>query len=150
MDQPPTKQFYSWDEYFSLLEELKSNINFEPDVVVSIGKGGSIPGVVLAEHYDTINLNFGVKSYTKHTQSCIEEYQTIDDKNISKKNVLLVDDLTDSGSTLTYVTKKLKRAGCGVLKTACLFLKDKSSYKPDYYVETIPSKTWIVQPWEKE
>jgi len=133
-----------------LLEELKKIIDFEPDVIVSIGKGGSIPGVVLAEHYSTINLNFGVKSYTKYTQSHIEEYQTVDNKNINKKNVLLVDDLTDSGSTLEYVTEKLKNAGCSMLKTACLFLKDESSYRPDYYAETVSSTTWIVQPWEKE
>lgn len=150
MASSPKKQKFSWQEYFSILEKLKENIDYRPDVIISIGKGGSIPGVILAEYYGVLNLNLGVKSYTKYEQNGLEEYQTFDQQNVKKQNVLLVDDLTDSGVTLKYATEKLQKAECKSVKTACLFLKDASAYTPDFFVKTIPSTTWIVQPWEKE
>jgi len=145
-----TKLHFSWSEYFDLLESLKKQINsdYKPDVIVSIGKGGSIPGVILAEHYNTLNLNLGLRSYTEFSRNEIEEYQDVPSKTIEKQNVLLIDDLADSGETFKHAAKKLRQNLCKNLKTACLFLKTASDYTPNYYARTISSDIWIVQPWE--
>ena len=46
------KQYYSWEHFHSLVNEVKKQIKVTPNIVVSIGKGGSIPGVILAEAFE--------------------------------------------------------------------------------------------------
>lgn len=145
----PVKQHFSWEDYATLVSELAAKIDFKPDVIVSIGKGGSIPGVMLAEHFDAINLNFGLRSYDSYYQDKMVEYQSPDHNLLKEFKVLLVDDLADSGDTFFYALDKFKQNSVGDVKTASVFKKSESKYVPDYYVKDIPSSTWIVQPWEK-
>jgi hypoxanthine phosphoribosyltransferase len=50
------KIYYYWEKYHSLVIELKRKIESKPDIIVSIGKGGSMAGVILAEIYEVENL----------------------------------------------------------------------------------------------
>ena len=64
--------------------------------------------------------------------------------------VLLVDDLVDSGGTLKVVEKHLRQVYPHVseMKTAVLWWKGVSQFKPDYYVDYLPDSPWIHQPFE--
>ena len=64
--------------------------------------------------------------------------------------VLLVDDLVDSGVTLEAVTRTLPQRYPQVtaLRTAVLWYKACSVFKPDYFVEYLPENPWIHQPFE--
>lgn len=55
------------------------------------------------------------------------------------EKVLVVDDISDSGGTL----KDLRR-----FKIATIFVKDKSTVKPDFYWKKIREEIWIEFPWE--
>ena len=143
------KKYFSWDTYHNLVLDLHKKIDWKPDIIVSIGKGGSIPGVILAENFNTNNLNFGVKSYNKYQQDSIEEYQSVPSyEPLRFMKVLIVDDLADSGNTFTYVLNKFKQNFVDSVKTAAVFKKTQSKFIPDYYAEEISSDVWIVQPWE--
>jgi hypoxanthine phosphoribosyltransferase len=65
--------------------------------------------------------------------------------------VLLVDDLVDSGVTLTRVIAHLKQRFGEVseVRTAVLWYKAVSTFKPDYYVQYLPESPWIHQPFEE-
>jgi GTP cyclohydrolase I len=58
---------------------------------------------------------------------------------LTKKNVLIIDDLIDSGRTLSKYKKYDK---------AVLFVKNDNEDKVTYYIEK--TNKWIMFPWEKE
>jgi hypoxanthine phosphoribosyltransferase len=147
--QEPAKALYSWDHFHQLVGEIKKKIQTTPNVIVSIGKGGSIPGVILAEMFECTNLNLGLRSYKGETRGDIHEYQSIKCfEGLRDANILIVDDIADSGETFKYAVKKFLGNGCERVQTASVFYKPCSKFKPDYYAEEVHEKTWIVQPWE--
>ncbi|HEX8477396.1 MAG TPA: phosphoribosyltransferase family protein, partial [Telluria sp.] len=64
--------------------------------------------------------------------------------------VLLVDDLADSGVTLQKVSAHLKENFKDVteVKSAVIWVKGTSAYRPDYYLDDLPHNPWIHQPFE--
>lgn len=147
--QTPKKAFYSWEHFHTLVGEVKKKIQTTPNIIVSIGKGGSIPGVILAENFECTNLNLGLRSYKGTTRGEIHEYQGIKCfDGLKDANILIVDDIADSGETLKYAHNKFIKNGCERIQTASVFYKPCSKFKPDYYAEEVEETTWIVQPWE--
>jgi uncharacterized protein len=64
--------------------------------------------------------------------------------------VLLVDDLSDSGVTLRAVVERLRgMPSISELRSAVIWMKEASSYTPDYYVERLATSPWIHQPFEE-
>jgi hypoxanthine phosphoribosyltransferase len=147
----PQKTKYSWDAFHSFVLNIKRQLPTKPDIIVSIGKGGSIPGVILAEAYNINNLNLGLKSYSKYDRGKIHEYQSLHDfENLRDLNILLVDDIADSGATFKYSVNMLNKNYCDHVQTASVFYKPCSVFKPDYYGTEVDESVWIVQPWEEE
>ena len=145
----PKKIYYYWEKYHSLVIELKRKIESKPEIIVSIGKGGSMAGVILAEIYGVENLNFGIKSYHNFNQSKIIEYQPLPSYEALRcRQILLVDDLADTGVTLSYARDKFIQNKVDHFKTATVFKKTGSKFIPDYFVEEVSDDAWIVQPWE--
>tara|TARA_Y100000996_G_scaffold78043_1_gene52787 strand:- start:728 stop:1108 length:381 start_codon:yes stop_codon:yes gene_type:complete len=69
------------------------------------------------------------------------------------KNVLLVDDLSDTGLTLNKSIEWLKNYDpiknyIKDVKTACLWKKKSSTFTPDYCPIRLNNDPWIVQPTE--
>jgi len=66
-------------------------------------------------------------------------------------NVLLVDDLVDSGVTLARVQQHLKERYPAItaVRSAVLWYKGCSKVKPDYHVQFLPTNPWIHQPFEE-
>lgn len=145
----PKKQHYSWEHFHTLIGKVKKQIKTTPNIIVSIGKGGSIPGVVLAEMFECNNLNLGLKSYKGQQRGSIHEYQSIKCfDGLRDANILIVDDIADSGETMNYALNKFKGNGCEKVQTASIFYKPCSKFKPDYFAEEVEETIWIVQPWE--
>jgi hypoxanthine phosphoribosyltransferase len=80
---------------------------------------------------------FGVSSYHGDTQSSGEVKVTLDLTNpLEGKNVLLVEDIVDSGLTMTYLKTCLKARQPKTLKTVSLLVKPdamKSDVQLDYF-----------------
>jgi len=145
------KQHYTWDHFHTLVEKVKEQVRPTPNIIVSIGKGGSIPGVILAEAFECTNLNLGLRSYKGKTQGTIHEYQSLNSFEVLRDaDVLIIDDIADSGETLEYAVNKFKGNGCERIQTASVFYKPCSKFKPDCFAEEVEETTWIVQPWESK
>jgi hypoxanthine phosphoribosyltransferase len=70
------------------------------------------------------------------------------DPFLSGQRILIVDDIWDSGKTITAVRERVIDAG-GVPVTAVLHYKPDASLfdsQPDFFVEA--TRAWIVYPWE--
>jgi len=64
--------------------------------------------------------------------------------------VVLVDDMVDSGDTMGKVVNTLSESFPHIreMKTAVLWWKGCSVYKPDFHVDYLPDSPWIHQPFE--
>ncbi|MFN3527886.1 MAG: TIGR00725 family protein [Candidatus Altarchaeaceae archaeon] len=138
----------SWNDIERMCKKLKEKINFDADIIVGISRGGLVPARILSDLLDIKNLEIiKIESYTgigTKKEPKITRELLID---IKDKNVLLVDDVADTGESLILAKEYLLKKFPKNLKIATLHYKPKSKIIPDYYVEE--TEKWIIYPWEK-
>jgi hypoxanthine phosphoribosyltransferase len=147
----------SWDEYNDLIERLALTVHesrFAFDQIICIARGGLRVGDVLSRIYETPLAILSTHSYaaeggTVRGELVIAEHMTMTKPRLGA-HVLLVDDMVDSGHTLEAVYKELPRRfpHIAALRTAVLWWKACSVFKPDYWVEYLQDSPWIHQPFE--
>jgi hypothetical protein len=150
--------YVTWDEYHRLIEQLALQIHesgYRFDSLLCLARGGLRVGDVISRIYDMPLAILAASSYreaagTQQGQLDIGEFITNTGGSLQGR-VLLVDDLVDSGVTLTRVIAHLKQRFTGVtdVRTAVLWYKAVSTFKPDYYVQYLAGSPWIHQPFEE-
>lgn len=141
----------TWSEIVNDIKELTKQLD-RPDAIVTIGRGGNIPGTMLGYALGTKTIvNFGVQSYNDDKSvTDIKTQQEPDETFTSKyknKKVLVVDDLADKGTTLDYVKNYFKERN--ITPTFCtLYIKNNTKFTPDFYTKTFNSDEWIEFPWD--
>lgn len=66
--------------------------------------------------------------------------------DFSGKNVLIIDDITSEGRTITAASNFIFKQNTASLKTAVLYEKQESTFKPDYF-GGLNYGEWIIFPW---
>ena len=147
----------SWDDYHQLTEQLAKQVHqsgWQFNQLICIARGGLRVGDVLSRIFDLPLAILSTSSYTEKAgtvrgELMIAEQMTMASGKLGDR-ILLVDDLVDSGVTLEAVTRTLpQRYPIIALRTAVLWYKACSVFKPDYYVDYLPDDPWIHQPFEK-
>ena len=64
--------------------------------------------------------------------------------------VLLVDDVTDTGDTLRLAIEHMQSHNPAQLKVAVLQHKQVSPLEPDFYAQKIVAWRWVIYPWALE
>jgi hypoxanthine phosphoribosyltransferase len=146
-----------WPRYNLLVERLALAVyesGFRFDQIICIARGGLRVGDVLSRIFDQPLAILSTHSYTSEGGTLrgdlvIAEHMTMTKPRLGDR-VLLVDDMVDSGHTLAAVFAELRRRFPHIveLRTAVLWWKGCSTFKPDYYVEHLPDSPWIRQPFE--
>lgn len=125
------KVFLNWDWIANQLKTIAIKLQ-EDDVelyaVTGIPRGGLIPAVMFSHRYGIPYMDF---SQAKNLP------------RISRKKILVLDDIADTGRTLEEIESLS-------FLTATLAYRDLSVVIPDYFGEYIEHKDWLVYPWEKE
>ncbi len=122
---------------------------FQPDVLVGISKGGvvltSLISDMLGVPTDLMQLSHW--GFGRSRDDVIIKYgPSIDPRGL---RVLLIDDVSDTGSTLSIARDLLVRLGAREVRTAVLDYKALSSkYVPDYYAYRWTRWVYIIYPWE--
>ena len=147
----------TWDQYNTLVERLALAVHdsgFRFNQIICIARGGMRVGDVLSRVYEQPLAILSTHSYsteggTLRGELVIAEHMTMTKPRLGDK-VLLVDDMVDSGHTLQAVHAKLPRRFTHMteLRTAVLWWKACSVFKPDYHVDYLPDNPWIHQPFE--
>ena len=147
----------TWDEYNALVERLALIVHeadFKFNQIICIARGGMRVGDVLSRIYEMPLAILSTHSYcaaggTVRGDLVIAEHMTMTSPRLGDR-VLLVDDMVDSGHTLELVQRTLPQrfAHISACKTAVLWWKACSVFRPDYYVEYLPDSPWIHQPFE--
>ena len=149
--------YVSWDEYHMLIERLALKIahsGWEFDQILCLARGGMRPGDVLSRVFDKPLAIMSTSSYRSDAgtiQGRLDIAKTITmPKGELAGRVLLVDDLADSGITLRAVVERLRsNEAISELRSAVVWVKQASTYTPDYFVEMLPTSPWIHQPFEE-
>jgi len=138
-----------WDDIEKLCDKLVHKLgSYRPDVLIGISRGGLVPVRIISDMLANKNVAiFRMEFYTgvgtTKEKPEITQPLTID---IKDKTVLLVDDVSDSGRSLTVAKDYIERLGAKEVKIATLHFKPKSSFRPDYFVDQ--TDAWIIYPWE--
>jgi hypoxanthine phosphoribosyltransferase len=147
----------TWDQYNTLVERLALAVyesGFRFNQIICIARGGMRVGDVLSRIYEQPLAILSTHSYsteggTLRGDLVIAEHMTMTKPRLGDK-VLLVDDMVDSGHTLQAVHAELPRRFTHIteLRTAVLWWKACSVFKPDYHVDYLADNPWIHQPFE--
>ena len=128
-ERRPSSVLISADRIQARVAELAAQIRADyPDNVhiIAVLKGAFIFMSDLVRHMEgSVSLDFmAVSSYAKGTTSSGEVRLLKDlDTSLDGKDVLIVEDIVDTGLTLTYLQDILRARNPRVLRTACLLSK---------------------------
>ena len=156
------KLIIDWKEYNLTTEKLAIQIHqsgYKPDMLIGIMRGGAPIIDVLSRIFKLKCAYLAVESYSGKG---IEDQQgelvfsremssTVQDM---KGNILLCDDLSDTGVTLNKSIDWLKnypplKGNIKDIKTAVLWKKKDSTFEPDFCAQKLDGNPWIVQPFER-
>ena len=141
----------TWDEMNQLAFEISQKIIQDKkkfDRIATLAKGGWPMTRSMVDFLSIEKVvSFGVKFY-QHINRRLDKpyiYQDIPER-ISSENVLLFDDVADSGKSLDFARDYLINHGAKSVTMATLFYKPHSTVKPDYYAAQ--TSAWIIFPYE--
>ena len=147
----------SWDRYNTLIERLALVVHesgYAFDQIICIARGGLRVGDVLSRIYEKPLAILSTHSYaaeagTVRGELVIAEHMTMTSPTLGSR-VLLVDDMVDSGHTLAMVVAELPKRHPHIvaLRSAVLWWKACSVFRPDFHVDYLPDNPWIHQPFE--
>jgi len=144
---------YSWEDIQRLCKVLAKKIKdsgYKPDVIVAIARGGWIPARILCDFLNVKEL-YSVKSEHWGIVATPDERARITQPlnvNLEGKNVLVVDDVADTGETIELVAEHVRSLNPKEVKTAVIdYKKPTSKYVPDFYAAEMKEWRWIVYPW---
>lgn len=153
----PGHLWVSWDEYHRAIEDLVIKVHasgWKFDQVLCLARGGLRPGDVFSRLFKLPLAILSISSYreaagTKQGDLDIASHITSTAGPLSG-NILLVDDLVDSGVTLQKVQEHLATHFPLVkeVKSAVIWYKACSVMEPDFYLDYLPESPWIHQPFE--
>lgn len=141
----------TWDELHELAFTVTNAIRAsgqEFDRLITLSKGGWPMSVPLVDFLKIKAVaSIGVKFYAGIGQTLAQPmiYQSLPD-SVKGEQVLLFDDVADTGGSLTFTVEHLKQRGVASVTTVALLKKPTSSFIPDFYAAE--TDAWIIFPWE--
>ena len=142
----------TWDEMDGYTRELaqkvlKAKRNF--DAIISVERGGACPSRLLSDFLKIptiyhINVAYYEGINEKREKPLITQTLPC---NVENQDILVCDDVSDSGNSLLMVKDYLKEQRCASITTATVYIKPWTAFIPDYYVKQ--TEAWIVFPWER-
>ncbi|MEK7141773.1 MAG: phosphoribosyltransferase [Patescibacteria group bacterium] len=139
----------TWDQFHSLSLLLADQIlksKTPVDEIVAIARGGLSIGLILTDFLAKPISTITIQSYTDIEKQGEVHITSKLGKQIKGKNILLVDDIADSGKTFLRAIKYLKKFLPASITTAALFYKPHSVFHPDFYAKE--TSAWILLPHE--
>jgi hypoxanthine phosphoribosyltransferase len=146
------KAFIDWsyiDNWVNKLAELIRENEIEYDYIVALGRGGLIPGAMLSYKLGIKNLqNLGINTRQedgKYLETLVYQRPTI------SGNVLIVDDINDSGKTFEAVDSLISKEYSVDKLTYCSIVKRYSSTFKKDTIQAVDTSIddWFVFPWDK-
>ena len=123
----------------------------QPTVIIGLTRGGWVPARLLCDHLHVKKLyaikteHWGITANQDGKALLTQELNA----NIENENVLIVDDITDTGESLKLATSHVAALHPKEVRTAALLHITHSKTEPDFYSVKVPEEqwTWFIFPW---
>ena len=144
------KTYYDWEDIETSVKDIYGQIKrieWVPDVIIGIANGGSIPATLFSKLS-----NIPCKIVTVQLRDgAIQETLDMDDIHTKYgKNILIVDEINDTGETLHWILHNWHLSTSDI-RIATLTYNKASVIASDFYYWKIDKRldpVWIVYPWE--
>jgi hypothetical protein len=161
------KIYYSWKDVEGACLDIARQVissQWRPDYIVGITRGGAIPAVMLSQFFNIPMRPLQVS--LRDGGDCVSDLGMAEDAfghDEDPKNILIVDDINDQGSTIAWI-KKDWPSGCFPdhnqwtktwghnVRFATLTNNMASKETVDYSVWEVnkaEEDCWLVYPWEE-
>lgn len=142
------------DDFVASVHALNAAIaaqDWSPDFIIGIGRGGLAPAVYLSHASGLPMLSVDYSSQVKDFADA--PLVKMAGRTRAGERLLFLDDINDSGRTITHLRTALAAAGAveGAVRFATLIDNISSAERVDYSARTIDrrvTKDWFVFPWE--
>jgi hypoxanthine phosphoribosyltransferase len=144
-------ELMNWELFDELAKNVANKIiesDFKPDFIVGLARGGWVLSRVLCDYFgikDLVSLKVEHWGITA-TPDGKAQIKYPFDINLTGRNVLIVDDITDTGESMILAKKYVASKNPYSIKTAALRHIEGSKYTPDFYGDVITWR-WVVFPW---
>lgn len=133
-----------------LSRKIKAS-GYMPDLIVAIGRGGYVPGRLISDFLlfndlTSMKIEHYARAADMRAEAKIRFPISVD---ITGKKVLVVDDLTDTGETLSLAVDYVWSLKPADVRTAVLQHKTCSTFMPDFYAQKIIKWRWVIYPWAR-
>jgi uncharacterized protein len=142
----------SWDDVLSmaikLAEKIRTGETSPFDCIVGVSRGGLALTRMMSDLLDVQNVMITRCEYytdigeKKKAPIITQKIQG----SIARKNVLVVDDVADTGESLIVIKNYLESKRPKWVKIATAYIKPWCKVIPNYYIST--TNAWIIFPWE--
>lgn len=153
------KYYYSYDDIHDLVKKLSYEIisaDVKINLIVGIATGGWIPARILRTYLPNSDnmpmplYSIGLVNYD-NADNLLSEARIVqklpDGLDLSDKNVLVFDEVCDSGGTFLKAKEYLLSLKPKNLYTGVLHVKEQSEFQPDFIGKNA-GNAWIVYPWD--
>jgi hypoxanthine phosphoribosyltransferase len=150
----PQLYYVPYEAFLSDLESIGRQLDadsWKPDFLVGVGRGGLVPAAYLS-HRTSITM-LSVDHSSGDAAFADELLAKLAAKSREGSNILIVDDINDSGSTILYLRQVLADHGCSEphIRVAVLVNNLRSKARVEYagtHMDRGEDKRWFVFPWE--
>lgn len=141
----------TWQQMYNLAKKTANKIkksDFHPDIIIGLSRGGLVPARMFCDFLHIKNC-FAIKvdhwglTATKDGKAKLTHKLNMD---LTGKNVLVADDITDTGQSMKLAIKHIEELNPSEIKTTTLIRLNSSKYVPDFY-GCEKDWAWIVFPW---
>ena len=168
------KHYYSWKDIerscVSIVNQMYSD-QWRPDYIVGITRGGNIPATIISNMTgipcEAIKVSLRddskLESNTRMAMDAFGKFQQGQSRN-EGKNILIVDDINDTGATFNWIVDDWERihpgdtewrnVWCENVRFAVITDNSASDFKfmVNYSTHEVNKKeedVWLVYPWER-
>jgi len=144
------KYYYTYQEFIKDLETLEKEVkDYTPDTLLAIARGGMTLAHFLAERLNIRDV-YALNAISYENEKKLGKPKIFNIPNLqTRKRVLIIDDISDSGETLYDTLEILKEKYKNTeFKTLTLFYKEKTKLIPDFTLKK--TDKWIVFFWDDE
>lgn len=140
----------SWEDFHGLCKALAAaTAAYQPEVILAVGRGGYYPGTLIAH---MLQAEIYPVRLTRREQDVVvhrsPRWLVEPPGLVQGRRVLIVDEISSSGETLTMVKQKAAELGAAEARCAVLYAHTWGVEVPDYI--GLVSDALLLNPWDRE
>ena len=145
------KHYYNWQDIEAMCTNIVKQMyadNWRPDYIVGLTRGGNIPATIISNMLD---IPCEAMKVSFRNDDRVDKDFWLSEL-VMEKNILIVDDINDTGATFKWIWDDWKLEKLHKVKFASLTENLASNFEHvSYYVHEVnkvEEDIWLVYPWE--